>query len=646
MKTLILQDERTMCAGVLKEHLNNRLFRKTFAKKCRRLYFAGDSNLILDYLFPAAVAANTSVPVFESVSYVRDGRETGCRLEWLPEELPQIEQEAFWATSLECATVYFFADCVGGLEMQKRTLETLRRTLDGMKNCRFARCVVSVLLPRIPAFSDEVTSLAERELSFYLEKKCEKTPEMAYYLELEALCRQAVAETGVQVTLLRYDNVFAPDRAHTPSFALEAAVDEAFASKTVTITEADGALVSTLTYIRTACQASFTAAWKSRPGHVYNVGQREVSLKEVKEAIHAALADELALSLTIPAGRKPVYSAMNTLKSEEIGLLRNSATITTGIRHLVSYRTLAEYDTSANVSFYSGRIKTIQALEIDILQEIDRICRKHNINYFLAGGTLLGAVRSGGCIPWDDDLDIGMLREDFEKFRKVCKAELSPRYSYSCHGTGAHYTIDKIRLDDSYFSTNFSNRNVYPDGIFVDILIYDKTSNVKLFQKLHGFILTVLTTLIYIKWFNKPRGKYHYRFTQLMLPVLRIIPWCVFEHTFHFFATLYRHKKNARFLVDTVGKKVNDGPLPNEGLDEVVYVDFEGIKAPIPVDPIPYLHYAYGPNYMQKPVFSQQQCPHNFARIDLGKYVFDNGETIPFRAVDVRGELFESEEER
>lgn len=61
--------------------------------------------------------------------------------------------------------------------------------------------------------------------------------------------------------------------------------------------------------------------------------------------------------------------------------------------------------------------------ELQILAEIDRICKKYNIRYFAEWGTLIGAVRHGGFVPWDDDLDIGMLREDYERFKEVAKDE-------------------------------------------------------------------------------------------------------------------------------------------------------------------------------------------------------------------------------
>ena len=79
-----------------------------------------------------------------------------------------------------------------------------------------------------------------------------------------------------------------------------------------------------------------------------------------------------------------------------------------------------------------GRITTAtlktRALQLDLVKQVEKICTKHDLNYFACGGTLIGAVRHGGFIPWDDDLDIVMKRKDYDKFLEIGQEELDSVY--------------------------------------------------------------------------------------------------------------------------------------------------------------------------------------------------------------------------
>ena len=76
------------------------------------------------------------------------------------------------------------------------------------------------------------------------------------------------------------------------------------------------------------------------------------------------------------------------------------------------------------VDLDADTLERIHHIELELLIEIDRICQKNDIKYSLTGGTLLGAVRNGDFIPWDDDADISMLRKEYVKFQKACAVDL------------------------------------------------------------------------------------------------------------------------------------------------------------------------------------------------------------------------------
>ncbi len=118
-------------------------------------------------------------------------------------------------------------------------------------------------------------------------------------------------------------------------------------------------------------------------------------------------------------------------------------------------------------------VKRAQHVMLEILLEFDRLCKKHGLAYWLDHGTLLGAVRHRGFIPWDDDLDVSMPREDYEKFLAIAKEELPEGVFLQHKGSDPTVPIHYAKLRDrgsTYIDAWEADRNIhYHQGIFIDI---------------------------------------------------------------------------------------------------------------------------------------------------------------------------------
>lgn len=136
------------------------------------------------------------------------------------------------------------------------------------------------------------------------------------------------------------------------------------------------------------------------------------------------------------------------------------------------------------------QLTQLREIQLDMLLEVKRICEKYHIQYSLIGGTLLGAVRHHGYIPWDDDADIGMLRKDYEKFRKVCKKELNPEkyYFQDDRNTEAYrWGYGKLRRKNTVFLRENQEHLKFGQEVFIDIFPLDYAPDGMIWRKIHMF---------------------------------------------------------------------------------------------------------------------------------------------------------------
>jgi len=157
-------------------------------------------------------------------------------------------------------------------------------------------------------------------------------------------------------------------------------------------------------------------------------------------------------------------------------------------------------------------LKKAQQIMLEILIEVDKICKKYNIKYWLDSGTLLGAVRHKCFIPWDDDLDISMTLEDFEKFCKIAPKELSKNLFLQTKETDSvfPYDIAKIRSNKGILieKHELGKKVEYNQGIFIDIIPVIRIKN-NFFIKFYYKFIFLLIKLFSYKYFNnyKVRSK-------------------------------------------------------------------------------------------------------------------------------------------
>jgi len=148
--------------------------------------------------------------------------------------------------------------------------------------------------------------------------------------------------------------------------------------------------------------------------------------------------------------------------------------------------------------------ESVQKHALAALCEFDRICKSHHINYTLAYGTLIGAIRHKGFIPWDDDIDVCVSREDLIKLRSFANDELKGGFFYQSHVTETNWyrLYDKIRVDGTVFrEIAHENENIH-QGIYIDIFPIDNIPENKFKAKCQLILYRLTTSILSAKYIS------------------------------------------------------------------------------------------------------------------------------------------------
>lgn len=167
-------------------------------------------------------------------------------------------------------------------------------------------------------------------------------------------------------------------------------------------------------------------------------------------------------------------------------------------------------------------VRDVQNKILEVQKYIDRLCRENGIEYFIMGGTALGAVRHGGFIPWDDDLDIFMTPDAYRRFKAVFEKDNSDRFVLQEWSTVPGYLeYAKVRMNGTAFiEAVYADRPDMHHGIYVDIMILHKVPTSRFVQKLVYYESKFVTLYALSKRNWKPKTKRQ----RLALALLHILP--------------------------------------------------------------------------------------------------------------------------
>ena len=258
-------------------------------------------------------------------------------------------------------------------------------------------------------------------------------------------------------------------------------------------------------------------------------------------------------------------------------------------------------------------IEEIKEIELDLLRNLNEICEKNSINLYLTYGTLLGAVRHGGFIPWDDDIDVMVLREDYDKLVKVLQSTPSP-YRFRCMENDSKYSfpLAKFYDDRTVVEEKYGRLVTGEFGVYVDIFILDNLpDSVDVSEK---FFKEAQRHKLYYALSNST-----YRFTK---NVLFTIPRNLIAFLFRLRGYRYYLEKYINYWM-----KHNNSDTEcvgvvqfGEGLDSKercsrkaltgdTVLQFEGIMCKVPDNYVQYLTQMYG-DYMSLPPVEERVTKH------------------------------------
>lgn len=245
-------------------------------------------------------------------------------------------------------------------------------------------------------------------------------------------------------------------------------------------------------------------------------------------------------------------------------------------------------------------IRKMQLTELSMLKELDEICRRNHISYIIDSGTLLGAVRHKGFIPWDDDIDVKMLRDDYEKFCRVCERELDSKYFLQTYRTdkGYRWGYARILRNGTQFIRAGHQCLKSRTGIFIDVFPCDSIPESKALRFTYNMLALLCRKMLYSEVGAKSAESFVKR---IGFTFLNLFPKEWAYRGFEKIAHQCGGQKTGKVRCYAWGSKEETRGQKREWFEDTCDICFEGICVKAPVKTEEVLKYYYGEDYMTPP---------------------------------------------
>lgn len=264
-----------------------------------------------------------------------------------------------------------------------------------------------------------------------------------------------------------------------------------------------------------------------------------------------------------------------------------------------------------NQDYYDPKVlRKLQLIELGILKDFDKICEENNIDYFIAGGSAIGVVRHKGFIPWDDDIDVGMNREDYDKFLKIAEEQYSDKYAILNNDTNNKFPLMNTRwgLKGTTYKTLDLKDIPGEFGIFLDIFCFDNIPDDEKLMKKQATKAWFYGKLLVLSGVKKPTLYYYgikakilhavFFIAHYVLKILHISTRSLYKKAYKY-CTMYKNEKTSRFAYMFDPQRYTS-ILSKDDVYPTKKMKFEDFNVRVPKNIESYLETRYG-DYMTLP---------------------------------------------